>query len=380
MTIRLRIKGNTMGALKKIFGRKSRLEIVKQEHDTEHKESLHQLQVKHKQELLSLRNERDHYKRLVDLFENENRSLKTGLSTIQKNLADSVEINNKALVTIEEIVISFNKVKTDSRQVLFEVDSLQDSMKQTDQHVVNINDGVSTIIEAINGITDIAFQSKLLSFNASVEAARAGEAGKGFAVVAEEVQRLSNSTNELLAKIKERTESFHKISDDLGASAHKSLEGTENINKLIQSLEKLISSTISKNNETVEKMSWTNDEVFMSLAKLDHTIWKVNTYLAIVEEKAFENFTDHHNCRLGKWYYQGHGSKSFSDVSSYKFLDPPHEEVHGRTKEIFTYLNDVKGNIDNIFNAVKGMEIASDGVFKGLDDILNEKKRKVNKS
>lgn len=54
----------------------------------------------------------------------------------------------------------------------------------------------SEIGKIIKTIEDIAFQTNILSLNASVEAARAGAAGKGFAVVANEVKNLAAKSAE----------------------------------------------------------------------------------------------------------------------------------------------------------------------------------------
>lgn len=104
-----------------------------------------------------------------------------------------------------------------------------------------INATSREIEKIISTIEEIAFQTNLLSLNASIEAARAGEAGRGFAVVAEEIGTLAAdsakatvSTKALIGKcIAEVSESNEIVEGTVGA-INTLLEHVEGVSEIAQ--------------------------------------------------------------------------------------------------------------------------------------------------
>jgi len=120
-------------------------------------------------------------------------------------------------------------------------------------------------------------------------------------------------------------------------------------------------------------LKFVSDRTFMSLAKLDHVIWKVNTYLSVGERKEAFKFVDHHNCRLGKWYEEGDGKEFFSATKSYPSLVEPHKTVHNGTKGVFELIKMEPLDFEKLKAAFKEMERGSNTVFEVLDKVLREK-------
>ncbi len=94
---------------------------------------------------------------------------------------EQTQVHAQACTQSDELAAEARRRAEHGRQ---EMDNLSRSMTNMGTATVE----VSAILKMIE---DIAFQTKVLSLNASIEAARAGRQGKGFGVVAEEVRRLA---------------------------------------------------------------------------------------------------------------------------------------------------------------------------------------------
>ena len=79
-------------------------------------------------------------------------------------------------------------------------------VRRMSQEMLITKTSVADISKIIRSIDEIAFQTNILSLNASVEAVRAGSAGLGFAVVADEVRKLALKSAEAARETSEKLE------------------------------------------------------------------------------------------------------------------------------------------------------------------------------
>ncbi len=186
---------------------------------------------------------------------------------------------------VTETADNSNHAMSLSSGCLQKVEEQNEQMNSMLAAMDEIRDKSAKISEIIKTIEDIAFQTNILSLNASVEAARAGSAGKGFAVVADEVRNLANksadaasntnllisdtvkavnegvelarSTAGLMGEVIEQTK---QTNDIIGQINHAAVSQADAINQVSIGISD-ISGVISQNSATAEETAASCEEL-----------------------------------------------------------------------------------------------------------------------
>jgi len=196
----------------------------------------------------------------------------TIMTTSMENLATKA---NEQAASLEEVSASLEEITSLTRNTSKNASKMsklgqdvQSSVSKghtlasnTANSMEQINEKVSAILESINSIDQISFQTNILSLNAAVEAATAGEAGKGFAVVAQEVRNLASRSAEAAKDIKDLVENASNQAIEGKQISSSMIAGYDELNSHMEQTIKLIKDVSSASQEQIAGIEQINHSV-----------------------------------------------------------------------------------------------------------------------
>lgn len=289
-----------------------------------------------------------------------------------------------------------------------EIGKVSRSVREVQDEIGGIVKLAANISEISDTIKKIAAQTNLLAINAAVEAARAGDAGKGFAVVANEVKALSDrtstATREIADIVVRLTGGMGGMMEAMGANAASVVAGEQAVKSLEQLMATIagnvgevadsstgiglsldqqreaaesvaagiarIAAHAAKSSHALETVLAIVDSGQQSIASLltqaaepqvpnrlvklaqsDHVIWKRRLANMVIgrESMRTSELSDHHQCRLGKWYDNVRDPR-FRGHPAFQALEAPHCDVHHKGFQAVECYNrgDIKGALERI--------------------------------
>lgn len=299
------------------------------------------------------------------------------VTSIRESVLNSFNVISSESEAIDELNHFLSSSNQSLDSVTSEMHQVTVNMQGMSQNIANLKSIADNIFNFVSTISKISDQTNLLALNAAIEAARAGDAGRGFSVVASEVRVLANDTNTSAEEIGSLVGQI-KTDTDVSVEAVNQLQvSNEQLVENIKTLTDSFNSVMALGTRAQSAIRASSIKSFLQTVKLDHLVWKGQIYeLALGKSNlSISDFSDHTQCRLGKWYYSK-GKELFGHLGDYQQIEQPHILMHKVGIEALNLLQQQK--TDEGLEKLAEMEQAGRLILSKLDalsrQVLEEQK------
>ena len=252
------------------------------------KKELAELKKKYNNDVSALDNQLQESQLLVQASQQEHHNgnemmsscLKGGdmLKTIQKEMVESA----KSMAHENHELQQLDQMFKQTHQALVHLENrairISTQASQSIQSVNILDHTASSISNLVSTIQEISDQTNLLALNAAIEAARAGEAGRGFAVVADEVRNLAGKANEASEEIDSLVKQVLSQVSAIKIAIGENQVCAEEVSASSAQISSIVSEVVVKSGNMKQVIHIASTRAFLDSVKLDHAIWKNNTY------------------------------------------------------------------------------------------------------
>jgi len=191
------------------------------------------------------------------------------INALTKEMAGRVDDTNLSTKKAAEAARTAKEVAEEGSEIVKRsvtgMHNIRNSVRDASRQVRILGENSTRIGEISDFISEIANRTNLLALNASIEAARAGESGRGFSVVADEIRNLAERSSH-------SAEEISKLIDDIQAVISKTMAAMENGTREVAEGTKLVDSAGEALREIVGRVEISaNSSVEISKATEEQT-------------------------------------------------------------------------------------------------------------